>query len=149
MEITCNLGKAVIMLDTLEIRKIKKEILKTFIVWCVAFSIATILGSGFQLISGRETDPNIHILFRGLIVLTGVGFLQTFRLIKIKNTFIFIIVHYCFTMSLVFAGMWFSGFISALTIYAYRDIFLSYTIIYIIVATFIIVVKKKKSSLQD
>lgn len=123
----------------LKVKDKKKEIIKTFIAWCLIYSAATIVSSAWQLISGQATDTNVHILFRGLITFIPLIFIQALRLFQCKNIVVSVIVHYCITMALVFAGVWCIGFFGELSKHAYRDIFLNYTGVYIIVAAIIIV----------
>ncbi len=147
--IACNILKKVcegrlIVKDALKIGETKKDIINALIACCIVFSVATMISSGWQLISGFETDTNIHILVRGLVVLIGVGFFQTFHIIKIENPIIYTIVHYCVTMGLVFATIWCFGFFCELAEHAYRDIFLNYSIGYIVVSACVKAIKKKK-----
>lgn len=130
------------MINVLSKKGAGKEILKTFIAWCIIYSTTTILSSTWQLISGSETDTNAHILFRGLVIFIALIFLQAFRLLKISNTALAIIIHYCITMGLVFASVWCLGFFWELSKHAYRDIFMNYTGVYIIVTAIILVIDK-------
>lgn len=132
------------MLNVLKVKDKKKEILKTFIAWCLIYAAITIISSAWQLISGQETDTNIHILFRGLVVFIPLIFIQAFRLIQSKSIIVSVIIHYCITMGLVFLGVWCIGFFAELSIHAYRDIFINYTGVYVIVAAIIIIINKKK-----
>lgn len=130
------------MLNILSKKWANKETLKTFIAWCIIYSATTIFSSTWQLISGSETDTNAHILFRGLVIFIALAFVQAFHLFKSNNTVLAIIIHYCITMGLVFASVWCMGFYLELSRYAYRDIFINYTGVYIIVTAVIIIINK-------
>jgi surface polysaccharide O-acyltransferase-like enzyme len=68
-----------------EIIKMKKGIMDEVkygtVLFCIIYSVATLISSIFQLIQGQSSETNIHLLNRGAVVLIGViTFMLFFRL---------------------------------------------------------------------
>lgn len=110
-----------------------KRIKESAQIYCVVYTIATLISSGLQIFQGYSTDMNAHILYRGWVVLIGVLTLQMIRYIAFKNKIVSIALPYAVSMGLVFLSTWISGFFEELHPDAYRDIFLNYTIGFIVV----------------
>lgn len=112
---------------------------KKFIVYgtllCLIYTILTVISSSLQLFQRKATDTNIHILLRFAICVIAVSFWAVFMTVKMKNLILQTIIQYIITMGLVFAGVFVLGFYVELAHSAYRDIFLNYTIPFIIIAT--------------
>jgi len=111
----------------------KKIVCRSGLIFCVIYTAATIISSALQLFQGREFDTNIHILERGVITLIGVFTLQFIRFSRFKVKVLNIILPYCVSLGLVFLFVFISGVYSELHPNAYRDIFLNYSIMFIIV----------------
>lgn len=116
------------------------------IMLCLFFSILTVLSSTLQLIQGRESDTNIHILMRFAICVIAVLFWATFSAIRLKNVILTVIVQYISSMVLIFAGLYISGFFIELADSAYRDIFLNYSIPFVIITAIVIIYSKRKKA---
>lgn len=123
----------------------KKKMLNAVFLMCTFFSITTILSSTIQLLQQQSMDSNVHILLRGAVCIVAVVFIEVFRLIKLKNAILKVIVHYSVTMLLVFLMVYISGHFVELDKNAYRDIFLNYTAAFIVVSVIMFLYGKKKS----
>ena len=105
-------------------------------VTCIIFAGITLLSSVLNLTfagAGAVTD-DIHILARFLIVVIAIGSLYIFDWFQSWPLRIVHLVHYFVTMALVLMLVWLAGFVIELHPDAYRDIFLNYTGIYLILA---------------
>ena len=130
-------------------RKIGTIIKNAAIFYCVVFTAATIISSIFQLCMGQTTDTNSHILNRAAICLIGV-FAYTLAVnVKIKNRIVSIIIAYAITMPVVFAYVFVTGLFEELHSNAYRDIFLNFTAVFIVITVVLFIIdyiKAKKSN---
>lgn len=127
---------------------ILKKIAQLF---CVVFTVATILSSSLQLLMGRLIDTNEHILDRGVLTLIGTLVLILMTQLEFKNKLFRFIAPYSVFISIALLYVFISGFWSDLHPNAYRDVFLNDTIAYIIVYVVIDIVnriKNKKKSMH-
>jgi len=117
----------------------------TFI-YCVIYTIATLVNSIAYLISGTYSDPsgNWHEIDRALIVLIGAIAYEMATKLPIKNTFIKMIVTYVPTMLLTFFYVWTTSFREPLASSAYQDIFINYTGLFLIISVIAVISKKRK-----
>ena len=115
--------------------------------YCVIYTIATLVNSVLYLINGTYSDPNgnWHEIDRALIVLIGVLAYKMATKLPIKNTLVRMIVTYIPTMSLTFFYIWLTGFREPLASSAYQDIFINYTGLFLIISVIEIVIEKGKS----
>ncbi len=129
-------------------KKIWNEWLKNAVcIYCILYTIATLANSIGYLSSGTYFDPNgnWHEIDRALIVLIGVIAYEMATRLPIKNVLIKIMVTYIPTMTLTFLYVWISGFREPLASSAYRDIFINYTGLFLIVSVIVIILEKIKS----
>lgn len=119
-------------------------------IFSVIYTIVTILNSVLYLIQGYRDDPNgnWHELTRAGIVLIGVIAYELATKIPIKNLLIRSIVVYIPTMGLVLGFMWLNQFIEPLAESAYRDIFINYTSLFVIVSIVAIIRNKIKGKMD-
>lgn len=120
---------------------ILKKIAQLF---CIVFTVATILSSSLQLLMGRLTDTNEHILNRGVLTLIGALVLILMTQLEFKNKLFRFIVPYSVFISIALLYVFISGFWSDLHPNAYRDVFLNDTVAYTVVYVVIDVVNKIK-----
>ncbi|KGJ48954.1 hypothetical protein KD33_11235 [Clostridium sp. NCR] len=120
---------------------ILKKIAQLF---CVVFTVATILSSSLQLLMGRMTDTNEHILDRGVLTLIGALVLILMTQLEFKNKLLRFVVPYSVFISIALLYVFISGFWSNLHPNAYRDVFLNDTIAYIVVYFVIDIVNRIK-----
>ncbi len=120
---------------------------ESVIMYCVIYTIATLVNSIAYLINGTYSDPNgnWHEIDRALIVLIGVLAYKMATKLPIKNTLVRMIVTYIPTMSLTFFYIWLTGFREPLASSAYQDIFINYTGLFLIISVIAIVIEKSKS----
>ncbi|BDB00757.1 hypothetical protein CBOS2020_08310 [Clostridium botulinum] len=83
---------------------------------------------------GQLTDTNSHIIDRAVVVLIAVTTITLFDKLKFKNKILSFIIPYSISMGTVFVYVWISGFWQELHPNAYRDIFLNFTAVAIVVA---------------
>ena len=121
----------------------------TFI-YCVIYTIVTIMNSILYMIQGYRDDPsgNWHELTRAFIVFIGVVAYEMAIRLPVKNLFLRSVLIYIPTMGLAFVFVWLNRFIEPLAESAYKDIFINYTGLFIIVSALAILrshIRKKKT----
>ena len=121
----------------------------TFI-YCVIYTIVTIMNSILYLIQGYRNDPsgNWHELTRAVIVFIGVVAYEMAIRLPVKNLFLRSVLIYIPTMGLAFVFVWLNRFIEPLAESAYKDIFINYTGLFIIVSAIAIIksrIRKRKT----
>ena len=115
-------------------------------IFCVIYTIATILNSVLYLAQGYRDDPsgNWHELTRAVIVLIGVTAYEMATRAPIKNAVLRAVAVYIPTMAMAFGLVWMNQFIEPLAETAYRDIFINYTGLYIIVSAAAVIRSDRK-----
>ena len=105
-------------------------------IFSIIYTLVTILNSVLYLVQGYRDDPsgNWHELTRAGIVLIGVTAYELATKIPIKNLLIRSVVVYIPTMGLAFGFIWLNQLIEPLAKSAYRDIFINYTSLFVIVS---------------
>jgi len=101
---------------------------------CVIFTVATLVSSAWQLLSGTASDANLHILLRAALVAIGVAAAQIVWRLKLKSKILNYLAAYILSLALVFAAVFVTGLATELNRNAYRDVFLNYTIAFAIIA---------------
>lgn len=111
---------------------------KSIFLYCVLYTVATMFNSVLYLLNGYYEDPsgNWHELDRAIIVLIVVLAYTMIKKLKIKNYWLKAFIVYIPTLFLAFVYIWLVGFRDTLANSAYRDIFLNYTIGFMIVSVF-------------
>lgn len=96
---------------------------------------------------GLRDDPsgNWQELDRSLIIFIGVLALQLYRKLEFKNKFFNIICAYIPTMLLTFLYVFLMELRETLAKSAYKDIFINYTLLFVLVVAIDLVVKKVKN----
>lgn len=99
------------------------------------------MNSILYLIQGYRNDPsgNWHELTRAVIVFIGVVAYEMAVRLPIKNLFLRSVLIYIPTMGLTFGFVWLNQFIEPLAESAYKDIFINYTGLFIIVSAVAII----------
>lgn len=125
----------------------KKWLKESLIIYCVIYTAVTILNSVLYLAQGYREDPsgNWHELTRAVIVLIGIMAYEMAKNLQIKNLFIRAIVIYIPTMALTFGFVWMNQFIEPLAKSAYRDIFINYTSLFLLVTVIAVIRNRIKS----
>lgn len=119
-----------------------KKIINLFTMFTVIFTLITLVSSIYQLFSGQATDTNAHILTRALFTIVGVGFYGVFSSIKIKNTYLKVIIQYIVSIIFILIIVWGIGFFGELSKTAYRDAFLNWSFIFLSVILVKAIIKK-------
>ena len=101
---------------------------------CIVYTLLTVTSSGYELIVGETTDTHVHLLSRFLVTSIGIGSILIFNLFPHWSLLGIFTLHYGVTMSSIFLLVWVSGFFIQLHPDAFRDIFLNFTAIYILIA---------------
>ena len=110
-------------------------------IYSVIYTVATVLNSALYLMQGYRDDPsgNWHELTRAVIVLVGVLAYEMSKRLPVKNVFLRSFLVYLPTMLLAFGFVWLNQFIEPLAESAYRDIFINYTGLFLIVSAIAII----------
>lgn len=113
-------------------------------IYSVIYTITTITNSIGYLIQGLRDDPsgNWHELTRALIVLIGVVAYELARHLPVKNLILRTAIVYAVTLPCVFFAVWSTQFIEPLAKSAYKDIFINYTGLFIVVSIIAVVIQK-------
>lgn len=116
--------------------------------YCVIYTVVTIVNSIGYLAAGTYFDPsgNWHELDRALIVLIGIIAYEMAVKLPIKNSLVKMTVTYVPTMLLCILFVWLCGFREPLASSAYRDIFINYTGLFLLISIAVILLEKKKKS---
>lgn len=124
----------------------KKILKESCIIYSVIYTITTIINSIIYLVQGISEDPsgNWHELDRAIILFIGMVAIQLFRKLELKNKILNIIFSYIPTLLLILGYVYIRGLRVELAQSAYKDVFLNFTIIYIIVLIVDFVVKRVK-----
>ena len=118
-------------------------------IYSVIYTAVTILNSILYLSQGVRNDPsgNWHELTRAVIVFIGVVAYEMAIRLPVKNLFLRSVLIYIPTMGLAFVFVWLNPFIEPLAESAYKDIFINYTGLFIIVSAIAIIrsiIRKRK-----
>lgn len=129
-------------------RKLKNNVIKElkhgFIIFSIIYAVTTIVSSSLQLYLGQPTDTNFHILNRAAVVLIAVITIRLFYKIHLKNKALSYLVPYAISMGIVILYVWLTGFIEPLHPDAYRDIFINFTAVSILVMFVLFLIDKRK-----
>ena len=117
---------------------------KGFMFYCMMYTVITIISSALQLLQGRTEDTNSHLLNRAVVCLIAVLVMELSANIKLKSELLTWLLVYGIGMLLVFIYVWFTGFFEPLSKHAYRDIFLNFTSIAVIIGIIIHFIEKRK-----
>lgn len=124
--------------------RINLSVKNALILICVVYTLLTVISSIYGLAVGRTTDTHVHLLLRFLITVIGIGSILIFNLFPRWNLAGIFALHYGVVMGLILIVVWASGFFIELHPDAYRDIFLNFTPIYLLVAVGFLIKKKYK-----
>ena len=126
-----------------------KWLRQSVFVYCLFYTVATLVNSAIYLIQGVYEDPsgNWHEIDRAIITLIVVVAYTLVRNLEIKNYFLKSLMIYIPTLLLSFLYVWIVGFIDTLAESAYRDMFMTITVgsvIVTVIGYIVILIKKKK-----
>ncbi len=128
-------------------KRIWKNWLKESVfIYCVIYTAVTILNSVLYLARGIRNDPigNWHELTRAVIVLIGVTAYEMANRLPVRNLLLRSVLIYVPTMAMAFGFVWLNHFIEPLAKSAYRDIFLNYTALFVIISVVAVIRSGRK-----
>jgi hypothetical protein len=117
--------------------KLGQIIKKAVIFHGIIFTLATLVSSILQLSQGQETDTNVHIIDRAVLCLIGVIMFTLVDNVKFKIRLLSYVIPYVISMPIVMFYTWLTSFWAEQHPNAYKDIFLNFTMVFIVVSIFI------------
>ncbi len=119
---------------------------ESIFVYCVVYTVATVANSVLYLVSGVLSDPNgnWHEIDRAWIVLIGVAAYELAAKLPMKNTALKMLGAYLPTMALALLYVYTTSFREPLAPSAYRDIFVNYTGLFLILSVITAVAGRKR-----
>ncbi len=129
----------------------KKKWMNIISVYSVIYTVITLLSSILYLGNGIYEDPsgNWHELDRAIILLIGFAAFKLCTDLPIKSLIFRYIIAYVPSQLLAFAYVWFTGLREELAKTAYRDIWINFTCLFIllcIINTISSIRKKRRNS---
>lgn len=129
----------------------KKKWMNIISVYSVIYTAITLLSSILYLGNGIYEDPsgNWHELDRAIILLIGFAAFKLCTDLPIKSLIFRYIIAYVPSQLLAFAYVWFTGLREELAKMAYRDIWINFTCLFIllcIINTISSIRKKRRNS---
>ncbi len=115
-----------------------------FLLYCMIYTGITIFSSALQLVQGRTEDTNSHLLHRAVVCFIAIFVMEAFANIRLKNQLLSWLIVYAIAMTMVFIYVWFTGFFEPLSKNAYRDIFLNFTSIGVVIGIITEIIEKGK-----
>jgi hypothetical protein len=118
---------------------------------CIAYTLLTLISSSYALLVGITTETHFHLLARFAVTTIGIGSIVIFNMLPRWPLWAMFAMHYIATMGIIFGLVWVSGYFIELHPDAYRDIFLNFTPIYLLVAAWFMIRTKyrKKASIDE
>lgn len=128
----------------------KKKWISIVSIYSIIYTVTTLLNSILYLSNGIYEDPsgNWHELDRAMILLIGIVAFQLCTDLPVKPLIFRYIIAYVPSQLLAFIYVWFSGLREELAETAYRDIWINFTSLFIIlciVNTMISIYKEKRN----
>lgn len=132
----------------------KKKWINAISGYAILYTVATILNSILYLCGGIYEDPsgNWHELDRAIILLIGVAAFELCTKLPIKPAILRYATAYIPSQLSVFAYVWFRGLRDELADSAYRDVWLNFTILFVLVCVIDAIVnicKRKKEKAEQ
>ena len=133
----------------LEKKMNKKKWIRIVSIYSVIYTVITLLNSVLYLCNGIYEDPsgNWHELDRAMILLIGIAAFELCTNLPVKPLVLRYLIAYIPSQLLAFAYVWFSGLREPLAKTAYRDIWINFTGLFVllcIINTVVYVFKKKR-----
>lgn len=127
----------------------KKKWIQMASVYSVIYTAITLLSSVLYLSNGVYEDPsgNWHQLDRAIILLIGIAAFELCTNLPVKPLILRYVAAYVPSQLLAFAYVWFSGVREPLARTAYRDIWINFTCLFLLlcmVNTVVDICRKKR-----
>ena len=112
----------------------KKKWIQMASVYSVIYTAITLLSSVLYLSNGVYEDPsgNWHELDRAIILLIGIAAFELCTNLPVKPLILRYVMAYIPSQLLAFAYVWFSGLREPLAKTAYRDIWVNFTCLFLL-----------------
>ncbi len=129
----------------------KKKWTRIVSIYSIIYTIVTLLSSVLYLCNGIYEDPsgNWHELDRAIILLIGITAFELCTNLPVKSLIFRYVIAYIPSQVLAFTYVWFSGLREPLAKTAYRDIWINFTSLFVLLCIIHIVIhiyrKKRKS----
>lgn len=125
----------------------KKKMINTLCAYSILYMIATLINSILYLSNGIYEDPggNWHELDRAIILLIGMVAFELCTKLTIKPMILRYIAAYIPSQLLAFGYVWFRGLRDELASSAYRDIWINFTIFFVLFSIINIVISLYKN----
>lgn len=127
----------------------KKKYFFIISIYSIIYTVITLLNSILYLGNGIYEDPNgnWHELDRAIILLIGIITFHLCTTLPIRPLILRYIITYIPSQLLVFIYIWFSGLREELAKTAYRDIWINFTSLFILlcIVNTIIYIRKEKT----
>ncbi len=133
----------------LEKKMKKKKWIRIVSIYSIIYTVITLLNSVLYLCNGIYEDPsgNWHELDRAMILLIGIAAFELCTNLPVKPLVLRYLIAYIPSQLLAFAYVWFSGLREPLAKTAYRDIWINFTGLFVLLCfinTLVYVFKKKR-----
>ena len=127
----------------------KKKWLRIVSIYSIIYTVITLLSSVLYLCNGIYEDPsgNWHELDRAMILLIGIAAFELCTKLPVKPLILRYVTAYIPSLLLAFAYVWSTGLREPLAKTAYRDIWINFTSLFVllcIINTVTLVYRKKK-----
>ena len=128
----------------------KKKWINLIWIYSIIYTVITLLSSVLYLSNGIYEDPsgNWHELDRAMILFIGIVSFKLCTDLPVKPMILRYVIAYLPSQLLAFLYVWLSGLREPLAKTAYRDIWINFTSLFIvlcIVNTIFTIIRKKKS----
>lgn len=123
-------------------------------IYCIIYTVITWLSSILYLCSGIYEDPsgNWHELDRAMILLIGVAAFELCTKLPVRPLILRYVAAYIPSQLLAFAYVWFTGLREPLARTAYRDIWINFTCLFVLlclISAAVRVCRKKKGKKEE
>jgi hypothetical protein len=137
------------MSANLQIKRRTKKWIRIISIYSIIYTVITLLNSVLYLCNGIYEDPsgNWHELDRAMILLIGIATFELCTNLPVKPLVLRYLIAYIPSQLLAFAYVWFSGLRESLAKTAYRDIWINFTSLFVllcIINTAVYIFKKKR-----
>lgn len=127
----------------------KKKWIRIVSIYSIIYTVITLLNSVLYLCNGIYEDPsgNWHELDRAMVLLIGIAAFELCTNLPVKPLALRYLIAYIPSQLLAFAYVWFSGLREPLAKTAYRDIWINFTGLFVLLCimnTVVYVFKKKE-----
>ncbi len=127
----------------------KKKLIRMVSIYSVIYTAITLLSSVLYLCNGVYEDPsgNWHELDRAMILLIGIAAFELCTKLPVKPLILRYVTAYIPSLLLAFAYVWSTGLREPLAKTAYRDIWINFTSLFVllcIINTVTLVIGKRK-----